>query len=134
LNVGAKRISARLFDESVGGFGVLADERPETTVGQKIELGIDRGWFRVRVIYIEAVDRMATVPDATTGASAATDAGSTLYRIGLRCLAEIPAPPEPSAVGGHRWSFFSSILHGSLTARLMVLTSLLAAVLLMSRG
>ena len=52
LKVGDDLLSALLVDESRGGFAVLIDRLEGIELGKKADLRTDRGWFKVRIVYI----------------------------------------------------------------------------------
>lgn len=82
LKVGSQTISARLLDESTGGFAVQIDEPGGLNSGDTALLLTDAGWFSVRVVSI--VEQPAE-PDA-----------APTYRLGLLRLSDATPYQTPS--------------------------------------
>ena len=74
LKVGADVVSARLVNESRGGFAVLVDRLNGIKVGKKVELRTTTGRFRVRVVYIKKVARPKdAAPECDSSVSGGTE-------------------------------------------------------------
>jgi hypothetical protein len=88
LCVDARRITAWLQDESVGGFGILVEGAHGLDVGQEAELHTDTGWFIVRIMRVEEIDlsQLEGIEGGEQG---------HWYRLGLARLA-VTAPPRKS--------------------------------------
>ena len=95
LIVGADVLSARLLDESAGGFAVAVDRLAGLEVGQTAELRTDTGHFSVRVANVAE-----TTPSEDANAPAEEQHRS--FRLGLMRLGEIslPEPPGVSVLAG----------------------------------
>jgi hypothetical protein len=77
-----QRLSVRLFDESAGGFAVVADTRPRLTRGAVGQLQLESAVFEVRVAFVGEME-----PADARGRRPA-------YRIGLQRLSEHVTPEE----------------------------------------
>ena len=75
-------MSARLLDESAGGFAVLVHHPPALSVGQPAQLHTDSGWFEVRIVNV----REAAPPEG--GSEADPTGPEPWFRVGLLRLGE----------------------------------------------
>jgi hypothetical protein len=82
LKIGAKILPASLVNESEDGFSVLIDRLDGLKSGKKVELHTHKGWYQVRIIYIN----MAARP-----AGAAPECGSW-YRLGMKIKKRLQKP------------------------------------------
>ncbi len=91
LQVGEELLSARMLDESAGGFAVLVEHLAGLSVDQTAHLHTAAGWFKVRVANLTEIE--PSEDDATVEA----ETSGPWFRLGLQRLGEAP-PPEPPAV------------------------------------
>jgi len=64
LKINANVVPASLENESNGGFAVLTDQLDGIKAGKKVELHVDKGWFTVRVVYVQEIsDPLNTNPN-----------------------------------------------------------------------
>jgi len=98
LTVGDQTLSARLLDQSAGGFAVLVDRLAGLDVDHMAQLATDSGSYSVRVVHI------AELP----GADSLSGGVKTIYRLGLSREGEAIPDLQPST----RW-FAPSLLFRS---------------------
>jgi hypothetical protein len=86
LKVGHNVLSASLLNASRDGFAVLIDRTDGLSVGKKIELHTNMGWFTVRIVYINKVGRPQGVPPEC----------DSWFRVGMRIKRRLqPGRPLP---------------------------------------
>jgi Spy/CpxP family protein refolding chaperone len=95
LRFNEQRLAVRLFDESAGGFAVVADRRPDLRRGDVVQLHLESAVFEVRVVH---VDEMGP---ADSGAC------ERVFRIGLQRLGECVTLEEGNT---SRWRWLPAIL------------------------
>jgi hypothetical protein len=99
LRIGQRRIPVQLRDESAGGFGVTAAERPEVERTDVLQLHVDSTVFNVRLVHLHEERVWERGQERK------------IYCIGLQRLGEAEEPPtaEPAyrhlASAALRWLF-----------------------------
>jgi len=113
LHVGEEHVSAKLLDESAGGFLVLIDRSPDLSADPTLRLQTDSGWFDVQVIHIQET----SPPEESDGAESQEQ--GPWFQLGLRRLGEVVPRDEIPAVrpfgrmGSRLWHHYPS--NGMLT-------------------
>jgi hypothetical protein len=99
LRAGDKRLSARVLDESAGGFAVVVAGKPGLNVGEVAQLRTEAGWFEVRVSNVTVTAVGPIGPPAAdepqpAGADGQASDRTVAHRLGLCRLRERDPPEE----------------------------------------